>query len=173
MKNAILIAIGIILGLVTYHLFFSEKETNKEEYTLDKEFTYSSLQKIPLSDAKSIYKRYINKKVKKSKYSKGRGNGNMNNKDKDRYFDLSASALNDIDSIRKLMNPAQPDSVGMRLFIGIQNNGSESDYILMAANLDSVISTLTSKYYYTIKLDANKSPTCPIECDNRDYEDPF
>jgi hypothetical protein len=180
MKNVILIIVGAILGSSIVYLVLPKVEKNTDEvFLLEKDFNFQTGQAINQSQAKKFYKTYIRQRVKKNKYSRGRsGDPDMNNKDKERYLDLDSKTIRGIQQIQDSISPNKPDTVGLRLFLGIQKlTKKDTDYVYMAVYNPEVkglenTSTVIPRYYI-IDIEDKKSPTCPIECDSRDYENPF
>ena len=167
-----------MIGASVIYLILPEVEKNVDEvYVLEKDYSFQTGQLVTQSKAKKFYKTYIHQKVKKSKYSKKRkGDEFMNNKDKERYLDLDSNTIKGIRLIQKKISPKKPDTVGLRLFLGIQKqSANDTDYVYIATyNAQNKIKEdVVKPQYYIIDIADDKSPTCPIECDNRDYENPF
>jgi hypothetical protein len=180
MKSVILMLAGAVIGALTFYYLSPRVEENVDDGFAPlsvANYTYRTGDTIPEDSVKIIYKRYIKNKVRKNKYSKKRfGSKFLNNKDKQRYIDLDSDVIKGLLTVQSEMDSINPASIGLRLFIGIQKQTvSDTDYIYMASYLKpsgTAAASLLSKYY-VIDVNEKNSPTCPIECDNRDYENPF
>lgn len=179
MKNVLLVVIGAIFGALVVYMILPKVEENSDEvHVLDKAYSFNTGQSIDVKQAKKLYKTYITQNVEKSKYSVNRKGRYMNNQDKERYLDLDSNAISGIRLVQSIISPSKPDTVGLRLFLGIQKqSSSDTDYVYIATYIGAKKSkdddSQSSVKYYIIDIEDKKSPTCPIECDNRDYENPF